>query len=79
VCAAILRGYIAHHDADRRTRQELIRRLEAHVVRLKLANVIDGQLVGRLRKLAAHFDTDAERIRRHRPLAQKLQHLKEAA
>jgi hypothetical protein len=62
--AARLRRYIAQHDEDRRTRCALIRALDAYSYRLKVENMVAGALVGRLRRDAAQYDADAERIRR---------------
>jgi hypothetical protein len=62
--AARLRGYIAEHDRKRRLRQELILALDAYCYRLKLQNMVAGRVVGRLRKIAAEYECDAERVRR---------------
>jgi hypothetical protein len=64
--AAALRQRIAEHDHDRRLRQALILALDAYSYRLKLQNMVAGQLVGRLRKVAVGYEADAERVRRQR-------------
>ena len=60
--AARLRRYIAEHDADRRIRVRLIERLEAYASHLKHQNMIAGALVGRLRRMCAHYDEDVRRL-----------------
>jgi hypothetical protein len=61
--AARLRAFIARHDENRRIRQELIGRLEDYAGRLKIQNMVAGQVVGRLRRLAQHYDHQARLVR----------------
>jgi len=62
--AARLRGYIAEHDRKRRLRQELILALDAYCYRMKFQNMVAADVVGRLRKKAAEYEHNAERVRR---------------
>jgi hypothetical protein len=62
--AARLRAYIAEHDRKRRLRQELILALDAYSYSLKLEDHAACRVVGTLRKKAAEYEHDAERVRR---------------
>ena len=62
--AARLRRYIAEHDRKRRLRQELILALDAYCYGLKFQNMVAAGVIGRLRKKAAEYEHDAERVRR---------------
>jgi hypothetical protein len=75
--AARLRSYIAEHDRKRQLRQELILALDAYCYRLKFQNMVAAGVVGRLRKKAAEYEHDAERVRRRRTVAKP--HLLRAA
>jgi hypothetical protein len=66
--AALLRRRIAEHDQDRRTRQALIRALEDYAYQLKVENMTAAAIIGRLRRMAADHDVDADRLRRQRLL-----------
>jgi hypothetical protein len=62
--AALLRRNLARLDAERRTRAALIEALDAYSCTLKVTNIVAGALAGRLRRLTAAYDADAERLRR---------------
>jgi hypothetical protein len=62
--AALLRRYLARLDAERGTPAAVIEALDAYTHRLKWRNMVAGALAGRLRRLAAEYDADAERLRR---------------
>src|SRR5262245_55841409 len=64
--AALVRRRIAQHDQNRRTRQTLILAMLDYVWRLKVQNMVEGQIVGRLRRIAAHHDADAQRVANNR-------------
>jgi hypothetical protein len=64
--AALLRRRLARLDAERRTRAGLIEALDAYSTELKVANITAGQVAGRLRRLAARYDSDADSVRRQR-------------
>jgi hypothetical protein len=64
--AALLRRELALVDRDRRTRQALIFALEDYACRLRLQNMVAGELAGRLRRMAANCDADADRLARQR-------------
>jgi hypothetical protein len=77
--ATQLRRFAALHDVRRWRLIALAFELQAYAGRLLVEADAHGRVVGRLRLDAQHYEADAERVRRQRPLARKLQHLRDAA